>query len=87
MICIRINISLSSASLRDPIKTEMMTMKRTVLALVATGIGLPVLAQDAPSLETLWEIIQQQQAQIDRLESQLVDTSANVQQANERPPP
>jgi len=84
MICIRIIISLSSASLWDPIKTEMMTMKRTVLALVATAIGLPAFAQDAPSLEALWEIIQQQQAQIDQLQNQLADTSANVQQANER---
>jgi len=60
-------------------------MKRaTILPLMAAVLGVPAAAQDAPSLESLWEIIQQQQAEIDALKAQISVTEADVDEASER---
>ncbi len=46
--------------------------------------SLPVLAQNEPTLQGLWEIIQQQQAEIDDLREQLAVTEVNINGTNER---
>ena len=59
-------------------------MKRaTILPLMAAVLGVPAAAQDVPSLESLWEIIQQQQAEIDALKAQISVTEADVDEASE----
>ena len=62
------------------------TMRRTLLSplLAAVVHAVPAAAQEAPSLETLWAVIQQQQAEIDALKSQLAAAEAGVEAASER---
>ena len=61
-------------------------VRRTLLSplLAAVVHAVPAAAQEAPSLETLWAVIQQQQAEIDALKSQLAAAEAGVEAANER---
>jgi hypothetical protein len=54
------------------------------LVAIFAGPVSAALAQDAPTLESLWEIVQQQQAEIETLKRQLQSTETNVDEANER---
>jgi len=59
-------------------------MSRSLITLAFLALGVPALAQDVPSLQSMWEIIQQQQAEIDNLKSRLVDTTDDLEATNER---
>ena len=61
-----------------------MTRALIIPLALAAAHSLPAAAQETPSLESLWEIIQQQQAEIDALKAQLEVTEAGVDEANER---
>jgi hypothetical protein len=47
------------------------------------GVPFPVAAQDAPTLEALWEIIQQQQLEIDALKRQVSAAQGQIAEAEE----
>ncbi len=59
-------------------------MRKLLITLAITAVGAPALAQDVPNLEALWEIIQQQQAEINNLKSRLLNTSESLEETNER---
>ena len=59
-------------------------MSRSLIGLSLIFIGVPALAQDVPSLEAMWEIIQRQELEIADLRSRLVDTTETLEVTNER---
>ena len=61
----------------------MARVRLTLAALASLGATLPAAAQDAPSLETLWEVIQQQQREIDELKRQVDSAQAQIAGADE----
>ena len=56
----------------------MAPVRLTLVALAGLGAALPAAAQDAPSLEALWEVIQQQQQEIDELKRQVGAAQAQI---------
>jgi len=52
-------------------------------ALASLGAALPAAAQDAPSLEALWEVIQQQQREIEELKRQVGAAQVQIAGADE----
>ena len=63
-------------------------MYRTTLSAAAAALlfasSLPAAAQEAPTIEELWEIVQRQQAEIEALKEQLGETREEVAVANEK---
>jgi hypothetical protein len=63
-------------------------MYRTTLSAAAAALlfvsGLPAAAQEAPTVEELWEIVQRQQAEIEALKEQLGETREEVAVASEK---
>ncbi|MEE8542638.1 MAG: hypothetical protein V3S94_02145, partial [Gammaproteobacteria bacterium] len=58
---------------------EFVPVRLTLIALASLlGVSLPAAAQDAPTLEGLWEIIQQQQLEIDALKRQVSATQGQI---------
>ncbi|WP_460231765.1 porin [Aurantivibrio plasticivorans] len=56
-----------------------MKFTRSALSgLLVGAVSMPVLAQDAPSVEELWEIIQKQQAEIDDLKGDVKETDKKI---------
>jgi hypothetical protein len=55
----------------------------SLVALASLGAALPAAAQDAPSLEALWEVIQQQQREIEELKQQVGAAQAQIAGADE----
>ena len=61
-----------------------MTRATMLPLLIMATHSLPAAAQDVPTVEALWEIVQAQQAQIDALKAQLAATESTVEQASNR---
>jgi len=61
----------------------MARVRLTLVALAALGAALPAAAQDAPSLEALWDVIQQQQREIEELKRQVGAAQAQIAGADE----
>ena len=61
----------------------MARVRFALVALVSLGAALPAAAQDAPSLEALWEVIQQQQREIEGLKQQVGAAQAQIAGADE----
>ncbi len=56
----------------------------TVIAILAVSLHQSALAQEPPSLEALWEIVQQQQQEIARLYNELQETRGQLTVAEEK---
>jgi len=61
----------------------MARVRLTLAALASLGAALPAAAQDAPSLEALWEVIQQQQREIEELKRQVGAAQVQIAGADE----
>lgn len=62
-------------------------MKRlflSAIAMAAVSIPPPLLAEEQPSLEALWQIVQQQQQEISRLSSELEETRGQLTAAEQK---
>lgn len=57
-------------------------MKKTLLAVAVGGVCLNTYAQETLSLEDLWELIQEQQAQIESLEKDLEESNSQIKETN-----
>ena len=58
-------------------------MQRKILA-VAIALGITTTVQAAPTMEEMWQVIQQQQAEIERLKSQQDKTDSKLEQTEQK---
>lgn len=56
----------------------------SAIAMAAVSIPPPLLAEEQPSLEALWQIVQQQQQEISRLSSELEETRGQLTAAEQK---
>ena len=58
-------------------------VRLSLLALASFGVCLPIAAQDAPTFEALWEIVQRQQLEIEDLKRQVSAAQEQIEDAGE----